>query len=35
VPKTIPKKGVKLCMSAVDAAGNKSATPCVALKIGK
>jgi hypothetical protein len=35
VPKTIPKQGVKLCMSAADAAGNRSATTCVALKVGR
>jgi hypothetical protein len=35
VPKTVPKKGVKLCISAADAAGNKSGQTCVALKVGK
>jgi hypothetical protein len=35
VPKTIPRKGVKLCMSAADAAGNRSATTCVSLRVGK
>ena len=35
VPKTIAKKGVRLCMVATDAAGNKSAATCVALKVAK
>jgi len=35
VPKTIAKKGVKVCMTATDAAGNKSAPICMALKVAK
>lgn len=35
VPKAIAKKGVKLCMVAADASGNKSGATCVALKIAK
>jgi hypothetical protein len=33
VPKTIATKGVKLCMTATDAAGNKSAPSCMPLKV--
>jgi hypothetical protein len=33
VPKTVPKKHVKLCMTASDAAGNRSAQACVALRV--
>jgi uncharacterized protein GlcG (DUF336 family) len=36
VPKKIAKKGVKVCMTATDAAGNKSTPPsCMPLKVGK
>jgi hypothetical protein len=35
VPKTIAKRGVKLCMAAADGAGNKSGATCVALKVAK
>ena len=35
VPKTIAKKGVKICMTAADAAGNKSAPSCMPLKVAK
>jgi hypothetical protein len=35
VPKTIAKRGVKLCMLATDVAGNKSSPICVALKVAK
>jgi hypothetical protein len=35
VPKTIAKKGVKICMTATDAAGNKSAPACMPLKVAK
>ena len=36
VPKKIVKKGVKVCMTATDAAGNKSTPPsCMPLKVGK
>jgi hypothetical protein len=35
VPKKIAKKGVKVCMTATDAAGNKSAPACMPLKVGK
>jgi hypothetical protein len=35
VPKTIARRGVKLCMSATDAAGNKSAPICMPLKVAK
>jgi hypothetical protein len=35
VPKTIATKGVKLCMTATDAAGNKSAMSCMPLRVGK
>src|SRR5205085_5918996 len=33
VPKAIAKRGVKICMSATDAAGNKSSTTCMPLKV--
>ena len=35
VPKRIATKGVKICMTATDAAGNKSATSCMPLKVAK
>ena len=35
VPKTIAKRGVKICMVAADAAGNKSSATCVPLKVAK
>jgi hypothetical protein len=35
VPKTIAKRGVRLCLVAADAAGNKSAPICVPLKVAK
>jgi hypothetical protein len=35
VPKTIAIKGVKICMTAADAAGNKSAPACMPLKVAK
>jgi len=35
VPKRIAKKGVKVCMTATDAAGNKSTSSCMPLKVGK
>jgi hypothetical protein len=35
VPKTIATSGLRLCMVAVDAAGNKSGSTCVALKVAK
>jgi hypothetical protein len=35
VPKTIAKKGVKICMTAADAAGNRSTQACMPLKVAK
>jgi hypothetical protein len=35
VPKKIATKGVKICMAATDAAGNKSSATCMPLKVGK
>jgi hypothetical protein len=35
VPKTIAKRGVKICLVAADAAGNKSGAICVPLKVAK
>ena len=35
VPKTIAKKGVKICMTAADAAGNRSTPSCMPLKVAK
>jgi hypothetical protein len=35
VPKKIAKKGVKICMTATDAAGNKSTPSCAPLKVAK
>ena len=35
VPKSIRRKGVKICMTAADAAGNKSAPACMPLKVAK
>jgi hypothetical protein len=33
VPKKLPAKGVKLCLSATDPSGNKSAPTCVPIKV--
>jgi hypothetical protein len=35
VPKTLATRSAKLCMVAADAAGNKSISACVALKVAK
>lgn len=35
VPRTIAKKGVKICMRAADAAGNRSPPTCMPLKVAK
>ena len=35
VPKRIATKGVKICMTATDAAGNKSAVSCMPLRVAK
>jgi hypothetical protein len=35
VPKTIATKGVKICMTAADAAGNRSPPSCMPLKVAK
>jgi len=35
VPKTIAKRGVKICLVAADAAGNKSGSICVPLKVAR
>ena len=35
VPKTIAKKHVKICLTATDAAGNKSPASCMPLRVGK
>jgi hypothetical protein len=35
VPKTIARKGVKVCMAAADAAGNRSTPACMPLKVAK
>jgi hypothetical protein len=35
VPKSVPTKRLRLCMTATDAAGNKSIRACVALKVAK
>jgi hypothetical protein len=35
VPKTIATRGVKICMLAADAAGNKSSALCMPLKVAK
>ena len=35
VPTTIARKGVKICMTAADAAGNRSTPTCMPLKVAK